>query len=110
MKPSTAILLGAGDRGAIYAAYALRHPANLRIVAVAEPVAERRRRTARLHGISDANMFASWEEVLDRPRMADGAIIATQEALHTAPAVRASQALGCAGRATRSRRTSRSGS
>ncbi len=92
MKPSTAILLGAGDRGAIYAAHALRHPGNLRIVAVAEPVAERRRRMARLHGISDANMFASWEDILDRPRMADGAIIATQDALHAAPAVRALEA------------------
>ncbi len=89
MKPSTAILLGAGDRGAIYAAYALRHPANLRIVAVAEPVAERRRRMARLHGIPDADVVASWEELLDRPRMADGAIIATQDVLHTAPALKA---------------------
>lgn len=89
MQPSTAILLGAGDRGAIYAAYALRHPASLRIVAVAEPIAERRRRTVRLHGIPEANAFASWEELLDRPRMADGAIIATQDAMHTVPAINA---------------------
>ncbi len=89
MKPATAILLGAGDRGAIYAAYALRHSDRFRIVAIAEPVAERRRHAAGLHGIPEANTFESWEELLARPRMADGAIIATQDAMHTAPAVRA---------------------
>ncbi|HSV96343.1 MAG TPA: Gfo/Idh/MocA family oxidoreductase [Spirochaetota bacterium] len=87
MKPATAILIGSGDRGVIYAAYALRHPDRLRIVALAEPVTERRRRAARLHGIPDSNVFVSWEELLDRPLMADGAIIATQDAMHTAPAV-----------------------
>jgi predicted dehydrogenase len=36
-KQATAVLIGAGDRGAIYAAYALRHPEKLRIVGLAEP-------------------------------------------------------------------------
>lgn len=42
MKQKTAILVGAGARGQIYAAYARQHPEQLRIVAVAEPKAERR--------------------------------------------------------------------
>jgi predicted dehydrogenase len=87
MKPVTAVLIGAGDRGAIYAAYALRHPERLRVVALAEPVEKRRTRIARLHGMPEGNVFRSWEELLGRPRMADGAIIATQDTLHTAPAV-----------------------
>lgn len=90
--PATAVLVGAGDRGAIYAAYALRHPKRLRIVALAEPIEERRRRIARLHGIPDTSAFGSWEELLNRPAMADGAIIATQDGLHTAPAIRALEA------------------
>ncbi len=48
--PLTAILIGAGQRGALdYAPYALRHPDELQFVAVAEPVAERRERFARQH-------------------------------------------------------------
>ena len=41
--PIEAILIGAGERGAeSYAPYALRHPDELRFVAVAEPDSERR--------------------------------------------------------------------
>ena len=37
MNPVTAILIGAGARGQIYARYAQEHPEELRIIAVAEP-------------------------------------------------------------------------
>ena len=37
-----AIVIGAGDRGAdIYGSYALRHPNEIKFIAVAEPIAER---------------------------------------------------------------------
>ena len=43
MKQVTAILLGAGQRGAeAYASYALDYPNELKFVAVAEPRADRR--------------------------------------------------------------------
>ena len=43
MNPITAIVLGAGQRGAnVYAAYALSFPNELKIVGVAEPRADRR--------------------------------------------------------------------
>ena len=54
MKPITAIVLGAGQRGAnVYAAYALSFPNELKIVGVAEPRADRRAAFAKEHGIPE---------------------------------------------------------
>src|SRR5699024_7385073 len=51
MQPKTAILIGAGDRGArAYAPYALEYPHELQIVAVAEPNEIRRYRVTNDHG------------------------------------------------------------
>lgn len=87
--PKTVILIGAGDRGRIYTSYARRHPDRLKVVAVAEPVLSRRDRLAAEHAIDPSRCFEGWEDILARPRMADGAIIATQDHMHAAPAVAA---------------------
>ena len=87
--PKTVILIGAGDRGQIYAAYAKKNLERLKVVAVAEPRQARRERITGEHGIEPSRVFESWEEILDQPRMADGAIIATQDTMHVAPAVKA---------------------
>ena len=89
MEPITAVVLGAGSRGEIYASYAREHPEELKIVAVAEPREDRRRLLARAHGIPEENCFASWEELLARPRMADAAFVCTLDDQHTRPAVEA---------------------
>jgi predicted dehydrogenase len=85
----TAIVIGAGDRGTRYASFARAFPGKLKITGVAEPSAVRRERMVREHGIAPECAFCSWEEILEGPRRADGAIIATQDALHAGPAVRA---------------------
>ena len=41
-RPVTAAIMGAGGRGRAYAAYAARHPDELCIVGVAEPIETRR--------------------------------------------------------------------
>ena len=89
MKPITAVVLGAGSRGTTYASYAKAHPEELRIVAVAEPRADRRNMLADELNIPDHNRFATWQELLDRPRMADCAFVCTLDDDHTAPAVKA---------------------
>ena len=89
MKPITAIVLGAGSRGTTYASYAKAHPEELRIVAVAEPRADRRNMLADDLNIPDHNRFAPWQELRDRPRMADCAFVCTLDDDHTAPAVKA---------------------
>ena len=89
MEPITAVVMGAGSRGEIYAGYALRHPEELKIVAVAEPRPDRLKQLADAHGIAPENCFSSWEDLLARPKMADAAFICTLDDMHTAPALKA---------------------
>lgn len=86
MKKVTAVLIGAGNRGAeAYAAYALKHPEELTFVGVAEPRKERREEFKRLHSIEDAYALESYEELLSLPKIADLALICTQDTMHTEP-------------------------
>ncbi len=89
MKQITAVVLGAGSRGEIYGSYALTHPEELKIIAVAEPRQDRREKFARDHGIAPENTFASWEALLDQPRLADAAFVCTLDDDHLAPTLRA---------------------
>ena len=57
MNQVTAILIGAGARGQIYARYAQEHPEELRIMAVAEPKADRRALMCRAYGIPADRAF-----------------------------------------------------
>lgn len=85
----TAVLIGAGGRGYDYTAYALSHPHELRIVAVADPDPERRARFSSLHGIPEAMCFEDDLALLSQPRLADAALICTQDRLHFRPAIQA---------------------
>ena len=89
MKPITAVILGAGSRGSIYAGYAKAHPDQLRIVAAAEPRPDRLRLMGDEHDIPPERRFESWEALLEQPRMADAAFICTLDGQHTAPALKA---------------------
>ncbi len=89
MKPITAVVLGAGSRGSIYAGYAADHSDELQIIAIADP------RPDRLHPLADKvnvpadKRFSTWEELLAQPKMADAVFICTQDDDHAAPALKA---------------------
>ncbi len=87
--PKTIALVGAGDRGMIYARYALERPDRARIVAVAEPNERRRQAAAGLFGLPPERCYRSWDELLAAPRLADGCVIATQDRLHVEPCLAA---------------------
>lgn len=87
MRPITAVVLGAGSRGATYAGYAKEFPEALQIVAVAEPRADRRDLLADALGVD--KRFGSWQELLSMPRMADCAFVCTLDDDHTEPAIKA---------------------
>lgn len=90
MRKLTAILMGAGHRGAdAYAEYALAYPNEIEFVAVAEPRQDRREEFCKIHGISSDRSFASWEELLAQPKMADCAFICTQDRMHYEPLLKA---------------------
>lgn len=89
-KQVTAILLGAGNRGAeAYASYALQYPAELSFVGVAEPRRKRRAEFAKKHNIDEKYSVDSWEELLSFPRLADFVLICTQDHMHMEPMFRA---------------------
>lgn len=90
MKKITAVLLGAGQRGAgAYAPYALEYPDELKFVAVADPNKDRRNEFATLHMIEEEYCFVGWEELLQGPKLADAILICTQDKLHFDPAIKA---------------------
>lgn len=87
MKPLTAVVLGYGSRGAIYSKYALARPQELQIVAVADPLENRRAYAAEAHHLAADRVFSNWEELAQLPKLADFAIIATQDRQHLQPAL-----------------------
>ena len=89
LQPVTAILIGAGHRGTIYADYAIKHPGHLKIVAVADTDKGRRDRTKQRHQLPEEYCFSDWSAIFDRPKMADAVIIATPDNVHIKPCLAA---------------------
>ncbi|MBP7563785.1 MAG: Gfo/Idh/MocA family oxidoreductase [Candidatus Cloacimonetes bacterium] len=90
MKVITAVLLGAGDRGmGAYAPYSLKHPDRLKMVAVAEPDTDKRKKFQALHQIDDAMCFENWEDLLANDKLADIALVCTQDRMHFEPTMQA---------------------
>lgn len=90
IRPVEAVLLGAGMRGyCTFGGYAKAFPHNLRIIAVAEPDPVRRERFARDYAIPPENVFSNWQELLDRPQMAEVLIDAAMDRDHYESAMKA---------------------
>ena len=89
MKQLRVIVLGAGQRGQTYTDVMADLPEQFRVVGVAEPVQANRDYIQKKHDIPAENCVSSWEELLNRPCFADIAIIATQDKMHYAPAMKA---------------------
>jgi predicted dehydrogenase len=80
------LVVGAGQRGAAYARHAVATGAG-RVVAVAEPEPGRRERFAREFGLPADRVFDGWAQLRGAGRLADAAIVATQDRDHEGPAV-----------------------
>lgn len=90
MKKITAVLIGAGQRGMdCYAPYALKYPNELEFVAVAEPDDKRRNAFCEMHNIPETMAFESYEQVLEKGKIADAALICTQDNMHYEPTLKA---------------------
>ncbi|HKJ56174.1 MAG TPA: Gfo/Idh/MocA family oxidoreductase [Nitriliruptoraceae bacterium] len=86
-RPVTVVVVGAGARGGAYAELVASVATPARVVAVVEPRDEVRTAVARRHAIPSHRRLSDWRELVDRPRLADLAIIATQDHDHVGPAV-----------------------
>jgi predicted dehydrogenase len=83
MSAVDVVVVGAGGRGFhAYGAYARAHPAEVQCVAVVEPDDERRERFAEAHGIAPEHQLRTWEELLERPQLAQAAINTTMDRTH----------------------------
>lgn len=85
------ILIGAGSRGNAYTRIG-KEIDLFEVVAVAEPIKERREFVAKRHGVTEENLYESWEPLIARGKIADAAIIATMDRDHFAPAMAAIEA------------------
>ena len=79
------VLIGAGQRGMIYAKYARER--GHEIAAVAEPDGIRRQIAAEAFGIPEGACFHTGKELLEQPKLGDAAIIATMDRDHFQEAV-----------------------
>ena len=87
MKTLNVVLIGAGSRGQAYTNFMTGD--EFKVIAVAEPLKERREYIKTKHNISDEMCFNSWVELLSMPKLADVAIISTQDRMHYEPAMKA---------------------
>ncbi|XP_067927819.1 putative oxidoreductase YteT [Watersipora subatra] len=85
---TTAIIVGAGNRGSNYAEFATFAPDKLKIVGVAEPIELLRNRMVKKYSIKKDMAWDTWEKMLDHERLAEVAIITTQDRMHKEPAVK----------------------
>lgn len=88
MEKKKLILIGGGNRGNTYVNIG-RDLGKFELVAVAEPIKERREYIAKNHNVPDSMCFESWEPLLALGKIADAAIIATMDRDHYAPAMAA---------------------
>ncbi len=87
MPPVSLIIAGGGGRGTTYASYASTYPDQANVIGVAEPREFYRQRLVREHAIPPDNVFTDWKDLAARPKFADAVVIATQDAMHVAPAI-----------------------
>lgn len=85
----TAIVIGAGDRGKTYASFAKKEPDIFKVIAVAEPSEVRRKAFQKEYSIEDDMCFTDWESAFEKGKIADAAIICTQDKEHYLPFIKA---------------------
>ncbi len=89
MKKLKVILIGAGNRGKTYTDIMRKHPDKFEIVAVAEPIDNRREHIQRRHKLPDNMCFSDWAPLLELGKIADLAIVSTMDRQHYAPTMKA---------------------
>ena len=82
------ILIGGGNRGNSYTRIG-KELEKFELVAIAEPLKQRREYIAKLHEIPEEMCFESWEPLLALGKIADAAIVSTMDRDHFAPAMAA---------------------
>jgi predicted dehydrogenase len=82
LEPVTAVIVGAGHRALTYASYAEKHPDELKIVGVADPIERRQKQTALRFGFGPDRCFNTAEELAAKGKIADAVINGTMDPQH----------------------------
>lgn len=88
-RPVTFLVLGAGNRGSVYAGYAKKYPDCMKIVGVADKNQLRLKSMAEDHDVPEENRFTDWKEALNKTKFADAVIISLPDNLHYDPCMKA---------------------
>ena len=79
MEKKKVILIGAGLRGLQYTNIMFELADRYEVIAVAEPIEDRREYIRKKHNIPEELCFTTWEPLLELPKLADAAIIANMD-------------------------------
>lgn len=91
MIPITIAVIGCGQRGKAYAAYALKYPESCKVVAMAEPRPKTRKHFSDIHKVDQTLVFETWHELHAASaetiktvgkRLADAVVIAVMDQMH----------------------------
>lgn len=88
-KQITVVIIGAGNRGRLYARYAERFPANIKVVGVSDIMESRKLDMANKHNVAEEHRFGHYNEVFEVPKFADAVVIATPDDRHVEPCLKA---------------------
>ena len=89
MKKFTVALIGGGGRGRLYTDLMADMPEKYQVVAVVEPIKERRDYVQAKHNIPDDMCFEGWDAFFAKGKIADVAVIATMDKDHYVPVMKA---------------------
>ncbi|KIJ70217.1 hypothetical protein HYDPIDRAFT_78037 [Hydnomerulius pinastri MD-312] len=90
-EPITLAIIGCGQRGKSYAAFALNSPQSCKVVAIAEPRLKTRTLFAAAHTVDSTLVFNTWQDLLKASaetietvgkRLADAVVVAVQDQMH----------------------------
>ena len=89
MKKLRVVIIGAGARGVAYAENLKEMEERYEVVGVADPIEKRRNTIQKMFELEKEQCFEKWEDLLCGEKIADVAIIATQDNGHYNPAMKA---------------------
>lgn len=88
-SPVKVIIIGAGNRGRTYAAYAKKYPECMQVVGVSDIRESRKNAMGDAYGIPENHRFGDWSEVFRVPKFADAVVISTPDDTHYHPCMKA---------------------
>ena len=89
MKKMKVVLIGAGDRGKTYTNIMSKEKEKFELLAVAEPIENRREYIRKIHDLPENMCFEDYKPLFELGKIADFAIIATMDREHLEPALKA---------------------